>query len=64
LTGCTPFFGDDLDEIILKNTNATVCYEFQEIGIKISSSGIIIIINSLEFDEKITKYLSRKETNR
>lgn len=37
LTGCTPFFGEDLDEIVYKNTKGEVCYDFAEIGIKVSN---------------------------
>lgn len=33
LTGCTPFFGDDTEEIIEKNTKAEICYDFSEIDI-------------------------------
>jgi serine/threonine protein kinase len=28
LTGCTPFFGANTEEIVEKNQNADVCYDF------------------------------------
>jgi serine/threonine protein kinase len=60
LTGCTPFFGDDLDEIIQKNTNATVCYEFQEIGIKVSNNGIYFKIKALDLMKKLLNICPEK----
>ena len=60
MTGCTPFFGDDLDEIIQKNTTATVCYEFQEIGIKISNNGIYFIFIALDLMKKLLNICPEK----
>ena len=39
LTGCTPFFGDDTEEIVDKNTAAVVCYDFKEIDVTVSNEG-------------------------
>jgi hypothetical protein len=42
LTGCTPFFGEDTEEIVSKNTLANVCFDFSEINISISKEGLLI----------------------
>jgi serine/threonine protein kinase len=40
LTGCTPFFGETYNEIIDKNQDGRVNYNFEEIGITVSDEGI------------------------
>lgn len=39
LTGCTPFFGDNTEEIVDKNTMAIICFDFKEIGVTVSAEG-------------------------
>jgi serine/threonine protein kinase len=37
LTGCSPFYGDDYDEIVEKNLKAELNYNFSLIGLKFES---------------------------
>lgn len=48
LTGCTPFFGDNLDEVVLKNISAQVCYDFREINIEVSNQGLDLMKQMLK----------------
>jgi calcium-dependent protein kinase len=43
LTGCTPFFGENTSEIVEKNQNANVCYDFKEIGIRTSPEALDLL---------------------
>lgn len=52
LTGCTPFFGEDTEEIVDKNTSAVICYDFKEIDIVVSKDAIDLLKRMLNVNPK------------
>jgi serine/threonine protein kinase len=52
LTGCSPFYGETYNEILVKNKQCKVNYELEELKVKVSDSAIDLLKKMLEKDPK------------
>lgn len=50
LTGCSPFYGDTYNEILVKNKKCQVNYELEELKVKVSEDAIDLLRLMLEKD--------------
>ncbi|KAL4485766.1 hypothetical protein ABPG72_012306 [Tetrahymena utriculariae] len=52
LTGCSPFYGKSYNEILSKNKNCQISYDFNELGVKVSQEATELLKKMLDVDPK------------